>query len=209
MSRRRRNLIIVLLLCLGAVVIWLDHSTVKDFSPAGPNEADRTADLEKYHGKSFTVLKVVDGDTLDLDIPDGRNSYTRVRLWGLDTPETKNPRMGVCYFGPEAAEFTTKLTSGKSVRVYLDTPNHTRGKYGRLLAYIRLPDGRFLNEVLLSEGFAYADLRFTHSFYYKYSQLEASARSAGKGLWQKVTRRQLPEWLQRKRPKLLKKTGGR
>ena len=44
----------------------------------------------------------------------------------------------------------------------------------RLLAYIELPDGRFLNEELLSEGFAYADLRFRHSYYQKYQQLEAA-----------------------------------
>ncbi len=108
------------------------------------------------------------------------------------------------YFGPQAAEFTTKLTLGKPVQVYLDT-TRTRGYYGRLLAYVRLPDGRFLNEVLLSEGFAYADLRFRHNFYNKYPQLEASARSQKKGLWENVKREQLPEWLQQRKPNLLNK----
>jgi endonuclease YncB( thermonuclease family) len=60
-----------------------------------------------------------------------------------------------------------------------------------------------LNEVLVAEGFAYADLRFRHSFYNKYKQLEATARSQKKGLWKEVTRSQLPEWLQRKKPNLL------
>jgi len=89
------------------------------------------------------------------------------------------------------------------VTVYLEE-HRTRGYYGRLLAYIQLPDGRFLNEVLLTEGFAYADLRFRHSFYNKYKQLEASARSEKRGLWQKVTRDQLPQWLQKRRPNLLR-----
>lgn len=108
------------------------------------------------------------------------------------------------YFGPEAAEFTEKLAQGKEVAVYLED-RRTRDKYGRVLAYIRLPDSRFLNEVLLEEGYAYADTRFRHIFYNKYKQLESAAKSGKKGLWPKVTREQLPEWLQRMRPKLLKK----
>ena len=163
-------------------------------APATADSVDTTA----------VVLKVVDGDTIDIDIPDGKYDRTRIRLWGVDTPETKNPKTGVMYFGPEAADFTTKLVLGKPVIVYLEE-HRTRGYYGRLLAYVQLPDGRFLNEVLLSEGFAYADLRFRHSFYHKYKQLEAVARSQKKGLWLNVTREQLPEWLQRKKPNLLNK----
>jgi len=70
------------------------------------------------------------------------------------------------------------------------------------LAYVQLPDKRFLNEALLTEGFAYADLRFRHSFYYKYQNLQASARRQKKGLWPDVKREQLPEWLKRKKPKI-------
>ena len=150
----------------------------------------------------FTVVKVVDGDTIDIDIPDANKNYTRIRLWGIDTPESKSPYSGVMYFGPEAAEFTTESALGKKVTVYLEE-HRTRGNYGRLLAYVQLPDGMFLNEVLLTEGFAYADLRFRHSLYRKYEQLEASARRQKKGLWKKITREQLPEWLQRMEPELL------
>jgi micrococcal nuclease len=149
-------------------------------------------------------VNVVDGDTIDIDIPDGRHQHTRIRLWGVDTPETENPETGVMYFGPEAFEFTKKSTLKKKVTIYLDE-KHTRDKYGRLLAYIKLPDDGFLNEVLLTEGFAYADLRFKHNSYNKYKQLEAGARKSKKGLWEKVTREQLPQWLQRKKPTLLKK----
>ena len=155
----------------------------------------------------------MDGDTIDIDIPDGkpilsrveRYDHTRIRLWGIDTPETKSEKYGVMYFGPEASAFATKLALGKPVTIYLDEENRTRDKYGRLLAYVRLPDGTFLNEVLISEGFAYADLRFKHSLYNKYKQLESSTRSLKKGLWRNVTPDQLPEWLQRENPNLLKK----
>jgi len=205
MSRRRRAGIIVLCLLAVVLFVWLDHSPIRSKWQSQPKSEEQAEanDFQKYHTKTFTVVKVVDGDTIDIDIPDVNDSYTRIRLWGIDTPETKNPEVGVMYFGPEAAEFTRKLVLGKPVTVYLDEGNSTRGKYGRLLAYVKLPDDRFLNEVLLTEGFAYADLRFRHSFYNRYKQLEASARSLKKGLWEKVTNEQMPEWLQQRKANLL------
>jgi micrococcal nuclease len=204
MSRRRRSVVFGLCLVLIAVFIWLDHTTVEHKFQRQPKSEGqlRASDFEKYHSKTFTVVKVIDGDTIDIDIPDDKYEHTRIRLWGIDTPETKHPEKGVMYFGPEAAEFARELALGKQITVYLEE-HRTRGKYGRLLAYVQLPDRRFLNEVLLSEGFAYADLRFRHSFYNKYKQLEAAARSQKKGLWLDVTREQLPEWLQKRKPNLL------
>jgi endonuclease YncB( thermonuclease family) len=207
MSKRRHSTIFTLCLLLAAAFVWLDHSPIRRSWQAQPksNEQAKACDFEKYHEKTFTVLKVVDGDTIDINIPDGKYERTRIRLWGIDTPETKNPEVGVMYFGPEAAEFTRELAFEKQVTIFLDEGNNTRDKYGRLLAYVKLSNDRFLNEVLLSEGFAYADTRFQHSFYHKYKQIEAAARSQKRGLWEKVTRDQLPEWLQRKKPNLLLK----
>jgi len=190
---------VLFVLCLLTVAVFacLDRGVLirrRQTQRQTGNQA-KSGDLEKYTGKTFIVINVVDGDTIDIDIADGQYEHTRIRLWGIDTPETKNPKTGVMYFGPQAAEFTKRLTLGKPVTVYLDEDSRTRGRYGRLLAYIKLPDGSFLNEVLLTEGFAYADTRFMHDFYHKYKQLEAAARSQKKGLWLKVTRDQLPQWL--------------
>jgi endonuclease YncB( thermonuclease family) len=204
MSGHQKACIIALCLSAAAVFILLDHSPLKRKWLKRPKSKEQTTvyDLEKYHKKTFTVVKVIDGDTFDIDIADVNHNHTRIRLWGVDSPETKNPYSSVTYFGPEGAEFAEKAALGKQVRIYLEE-HRTRGKYGRLLAYIQLPEGEFLNEVLVSEGFAYADLRFRHSLYQKYKQLESSARRQQKGLWEKVTREQLPEWLQRMRPELL------
>jgi len=204
MSKRRRTAIFVLCLLIAFVFVWLDHSPIRHRwqRPPKSEEQAKAYDFEKYHKKTFAVAGVVDGDTIDIDIPDGDDDHTRIRLWGIDTPETKNPKTRA--IGREAADFTTKLALGKQVTVYLEE-RRTRGKFGRLLAYVQLPDGRFLNKVLLTEGFAYADLRFRHNFYNKYKQLEAAARSQKKGLWENVTRNQLPEWLQKRKPKLLNK----
>jgi len=207
MSRRRKAGVLLLCLLGFALLVWLDHSTIEGRWPhrrlsAPPTSAD---DLDMYHGKTFTVARVIDGDTLDIDIPDGRYERTRVRLLGIDAPEAAGEQSPPMFFGPQATEFTKALVLSKTVVVYLDAPNPTRGKYGRLLAYVQLPDGQFLNEVLLSEGFAYADRRFRHSFFNKYRQLESSARSGRKGLWQTATRNQLPDRLQKMEPKLLSK----
>jgi len=177
-SQLGRILFLVILAAIVAVRWYQAH-----WQPSPPDQLSE--------GVEYEVERVVDGDTLLL------TNHARVRLLGIDTPETKNPKTGVMYFGPEAAEFTKKLALGKPVTVYLDK-NRTRDKYDRLLAYIKLPDGGFLNEVLLTEGFAYADLRFKHDFYNKYKQLESVARSQKKGLWLEVTPEQWPEWRQRR-----------
>jgi micrococcal nuclease len=190
MSKRRQAGLVMMCLLLAVFFVWLDHSPIKRKWQPQPR------DLEKYHGKTFTVVNVVDGDTLDIDVPNSHYPHTRIRLWGVDTPETKKPNTPVQYFGPEATKFTTTLTLGKTVTIYLDEGNRTRDnkEYNRLLGYVKLPDGRFLNEVLVSGGFAYADLRFRHSFYNKYKQLEAAARSQKKGLWENVIPEQMPQW---------------
>ncbi len=205
MSRKKRNFLIAASSIIIASLIFLDHSRI---SPrklrSNPKKTTSVADFSKYNRKTFIVTNVVDGDTIDIGIPDGNKEVTRVRLWGIDTPETKKPNAEIVYFGPEASKFTKKSTLGKKVKIYLEE-HRTRGYYGRLLAYVQLPDGKFLNEVLLQEGFAYADLRFRHSFYHKYEQLEATARREKKGLWQEVRREQLPGWLQGEKPNLLRK----
>ncbi len=196
MSRRSRAGLLGLCILLCTLLVWLDRSYSQLIwrGQLESNKPTKAGDIEKYHKKTFTVVNVVDGDTVDIDVEDGEYEHTRIRLWGVDTPETKHPQTGVMHFGPEAADFTTKSALGKEVTVYLDIENRTRGYYGRLLAYVHLPGSDSLNELLLTEGFAYADLRFDHSLYNKYKQLEAAARSQEKGLWKEVTSDRLPEW---------------
>lgn len=192
-------MIMGLCLLLGLVSVIVDRAFVsrQRRSSVGPQEQTEAGDIARYNGKTFVVVKVVDGDTLDIDVPDGLEEHTRIRLWGVDTPETAHSSTGDAYFGEEASAFATELALGKQVTIYLEEDRRTRDRYGRLLAYVQLPDRRFLNEVLLEEGYAYADSRFKHSFYYKYKQLESAARSGQKGLWLKVTPDQMPKWRQK------------
>jgi micrococcal nuclease len=205
LSRRSRALLIGvsllglgLLVCLDRVVV-APRRIARSDSPSHTAERDRT----RYHGKAFDVVFVVDADTLDLDVPDGDGRTTRVRLLGIDAPEMHDEAGRPAYFAEEAAEFVRRQALGRRVTLYLEDDGRTRGNYGRLLAYVELPEGTMLNDELIAQGYAYADLRFRHSCYHRYSQLEASARALGKGLWAGVTRDDLPSWLQRMRPDLL------
>ncbi len=194
MSKRRKTGLIVLCLLAFVLLVWFDNSLAlrRRYSRTVAGEQTNLLDHTDYHGKQFIVGNIVDGDTIDIKAPDGRREYTRIRLLGIDTPETGGKDSAPMHFASEATTFTKQATLGKTVTVYLDSPGPTRGKYGRLLAYIKLPDGRFLNEVLLREGYGRVYRRSRHSFYNKYQQLEAGARSSEKGLWKNPVLDQLP-----------------
>ena len=196
-----RNVAAVIITLTAATLFFLDHSCVSRSVTKSLQSAQQQeiSDLSKYNARQFTVTKVVDGDTLDIDIPDGNYNHTRIRLLGIDTPETKDPRTGPMYFGKEASDFATQKALGKQVTIFLDKEKSPRDRYHRLLAYVQLPDGKFLNEELLSEGYAYAYLPFKHSLFNKYKQLESVARSQKKGLWANVTPEQMPKWLQKRK----------
>ncbi len=187
------------------LLVWLDRGVVAPRRRIGSGLAEQTAasDRARYHGHTFAVAGVVDGDTLDVAAPDGGRATTRVRLLGIDAPEARDGDQQPAHFAAEATAFARQSLAGRRVTLHLDENGRTRGTYGRLLAYAVLPDGTAFNETLVAEGYAYADLRFKHGFYHKYRQLEASARALNKGLWAEATRDDLPAWLQRMRPDLL------
>jgi micrococcal nuclease len=148
-------------------------------------------DVAKYHNTTTCVARVIDGDTIDVDVPDGRYPHTRIRLLGVDTPETLKPDTPPQHFGKEAAEFTKNACLGKEVRLELDS-HRTRDNYARLLAYVHLPDGQMLNRIVLTEGYAYADPRFDHPLKREFRPLQREARRTRTGLWDTVRRSDLP-----------------
>ncbi len=197
MSNHRRRFFFILCLLFTTLLIFLDNIYFghKWQLCSTTDTQSENSDFEKYHSENFTVTNVVDGDTLDINYPDSTKKYTRVRLLGIDALEIHSESSPE-YYGLQVFDFVKQSVAGQVVTIYLDEGNDTRGKYGRLLAYVKLPDGRFLNEVMLSEGFAYADTRFRHSFYNKYNQLQSRARTSKKGLWKNITPEQMPDWLQ-------------
>lgn len=92
----------------------------------------------------FPVVKLVDGDTLDVT----RNGRTeRIRLIGIDCPETDTD------LGRQAAHFVRELLA-PDAQVRLEFDKERADKYGRTLAYVYLPDGKLLNEIILQQGWA-------------------------------------------------------
>ncbi len=145
-----------------------------------------TDDWRHYHEQWFTVARVVDGDTLMLDTPDGEHRQTRVRLWGIDTPELAKPReQRPAEPGAEAArDFLDQLATGRRVRLTLQS-QRIRDSFGRVLAYVTLEDGQVLNEQLLLAGLAHNDPRWTHDQLARYAVLEEQAKADRRGLWQR------------------------
>jgi micrococcal nuclease len=129
-------------------------------------------------GDDTTVESVTDGDTIR--VADG----VRVRLIGIDTPETVDPRTSVQCFGPEAsARMKATLPTGTLVRLVYDVERLDR--YGRTLAYVyRASDGDFVNAAMVRDGYASAYTEppnVAHAD--EFVALQREARDANRGLW--------------------------
>lgn len=129
------------------------------------------------------VVRVVDGDTFLARI-DGRGPPMRVRIIGADTPETVKPGVAVRCFGPQASAFTKHLLRPSTwVRAAYESGGST-DRYGRQLWDVWLPDGRFLEAVLVASGAARA---YPYAPQLDHAQLLAGlqrqAEAAHRGLW--------------------------
>lgn len=129
----------------------------------------------------YPVSRVVDGDTFWVD--DGSEKGIKVRLTGVDAPETRNSRNKVkAAFGDESTRYLTGLIAGKRVRLEYDID--TLDQYGRTLAYVYLEDGTFVNANMLKEGYAMVltvppNVKYTEEFV----KLARKARERNRGLW--------------------------
>ena len=133
----------------------------------------------------YRITDVVDGDTDRVSI-DGRS--VKLRLMGINTPETKHPSMPVQCFGPNASARAEQLLTGRSVWIQYDASQHRRDVYGRDLVYVWLDAHTMFNEVMVRTGYAH---EYTYDQPYRYqSQFRAAepkAKAAGLGLWSRQT----------------------
>ncbi len=141
----------------------------------------------------YRVKRVVDGDTLLL------TNGERVRLIGVDTPEVHESkklyrdaqRTGrdiktIKALGKRASAFTKSLVDMKEVRLEFDQANaHIghRDKYGRILAYVYLKDGIFVNAEIVRQGYRFAYTRFPFKYMEEFRRYEREAREDKRGLW--------------------------
>jgi micrococcal nuclease len=131
----------------------------------------------------YEVTRVLDGDTFNIKV--GKKEIT-VRILGINTPETVDPRRAPECYGKEASLLTKELLSHRRVRLELSPHREVRDKYGRYLAYVYRDDDVFINEYLLKEG---AAKEYTYGRAYslqrRFQTYEMVAQTQGSGLWGK------------------------
>ena len=148
-------------------------------SPGTPNAEKKTYSSNNLHYCSY----VIDGDTI-IVIIDGKKE--KVRLIGVDAPETGGPYTKKEPFGREASAFTKKMTEGGSVKLEYDWQK--RDKFGRLLAYVYLEDGTFLNAELIKQGYGTVFRKFSFKYRDDFIRYELEARENKRGLWRNKIR---------------------
>jgi micrococcal nuclease len=124
----------------------------------------------------FQVTEVVDGDTIKV------STIGTLRLIGMDTPETRDPRKPVQCFGREASNKAKELLSGKKVYLEYDPANKI-DKYGRTLAYVYREDGLFYNAEMIKQGFAHSYVQFPHPRLDEFNTYQREARDNNRGFW--------------------------
>lgn len=136
-------------------------------------------------GDLYKVTSITDGDTIKVDI---NGKIETLRFIGIDTPETKDPRKPVQCFGPEASSKMQSFVQSKSVRLASDATQDNRDKYGRLLRYVFLEDGRNVGYEMVKDGYAH---EYTYDKPYKYQsqfkRAEQTAHDSYSGLWATTT----------------------
>ncbi len=149
--------------------------------PTFKNSAPNTLPTNTSDPSLFLVTRVVDGDTIVVQI---NGAQEKIRLIGINTPETVDPRRPVECFGKEASAFTKSLLTNQQVRLESDPSQDNRDKYGRLLRYVFLTDGTLINEKIIAGGYGY---EYTHHVPYRhqteFKKTEQTARTQEKGLW--------------------------
>ncbi len=143
-----------------------------------PEPGPLSAPPESMAEGNYRVQRVVDGDTLLL------TSGARVRLIGVNAPESVKPDHAVEPFGPEAGQFAKDFVARAGGEVRLVFDKERVDQYGRFLAYVWVGD-RMLNEELLRAGLARVErqYRYSPSIKTQFLRAESEARAARRGVW--------------------------
>lgn len=156
-------------------------SAVATASGSHSRGAAREFGLERpVDAQPARVARVIDGDTLEVSL-NGRTE--RVRLLGVDTPETVHPEKAVQCFGREASAKTEHLLSKRDIFLAADPLAANRDHYDRLLRYVWLPDGTLVNLELIAQGYAHELTVDPYAYQEAFRPAEERARDAGRGLW--------------------------
>lgn len=176
-----KKYVALVVLVLAAAMMFLDDVRNEAAVQEAQEEIAEVMESVPNSVTLYAVDRMVDGDTIVVVI-DGES--TKVRLLGIDTPETVDPRKGVECFGKEASAYLALMLEGKHVSLIADETQDDADRYGRLLRYVVLPDGTDVNGAMIENGYAF---EYTYDVPYrlqaKYQSLEDDARINERGLW--------------------------
>ena len=107
----------------------------------------------------------------------------KIRLIGVDTPETHKPNTPVQCYGPAAAAYTKNAIGSQPIRLEADPESSNRDRYGRLLRYVVLADGTNFDEQLIRNGYGFYYPYFPFTKSASFNDAQAAAMNEHKGLW--------------------------
>ena len=174
-------LVSVVVAVLGYIGLDVPREYVEDAVDTQFDTSKEDKGSQANNNQLYEVVSVIDGDTFKV-LREGE-VYT-VRLIGIDTPETKYSERGEECYGDESTIEAMRLLEDKQVTLSSDSTQDEEDKFGRLLVYATMDDGRDFGEVMISGGFA-EEFTFINPYQnqQKYKAAEGLAREEGLGLW--------------------------
>lgn len=170
-KRKTKKLVTLIIALLSFGVAWTSQQPFA--------EKPRQIVLDNQPG-TYQVTEFIDGDTIAVNM-DG--TVEKIRMIGVDTPETHDPRKSIQCYGEAAANFTKQLIGGNRVRLEADPTNTNRDRYNRLLRYVYLPDQTLVNAEIIKQGYGFAYTYFPFTKIDEFEATEAEAKASNRGLW--------------------------
>ena len=159
-------------------------TSVGSFTEKSLGESMSASLLSNTAPEQYVVSRVVDGDTIEVE---KEGVKEKVRLIGINAPESVDPRKTVECFGKESSDELKTLLKGQQVKLYEDNTQDNRDKYGRLLRYV-YTDDHFINLVMIERGYAYEHTYkapYVHQVDFRNAQKAAIEKA--EGLWASAT----------------------
>lgn len=186
MNKRILKGILLLSLMFNAIFLYLlvqeqNKEQIENLSTSSSDTVVTTIQTEIYEsGNTYPLMRIVDGDTIVVGF-DNRTQY--VRLIGIDTPELNDPGGPQCY-AEEATTHLQEIAKTGIVTLHFDETQGMHDNYGRLLAYVELPDGTDLGKKMIEDGYA-QEYTYKTNFQRKsdYSTTQTEAMLEERGLW--------------------------
>lgn len=186
LTKKQKKYIIETSIALIILIPGIISGTVKKeeiFEALGIETSTKTSEKNTSAiAGEYEVVSITDGDTFEINY---NGTKTKVRLIGVDTPESVHPDSKKNNeYGKQASNYTKSLLEGKTVKLEFDVS--PTDKYGRLLAYVYLENGEMLNEKLLKEGYAQVatyppNVKYVENF----KSIQKEARENKVGFWAK------------------------